>query len=366
MSRRESAVAPTILSAIGGVNQRVRDTELPLHEYPKIEGVFPEFAGLQSRLWGKRLLQKYDEAVYGIHQFWTPQGYGAGLYQFEGTVDYGQWLTPTSNLGLNIPPLGVDGGGFTLDEWGYGYGENFGYGNVNTCTLSFLNGGTDHSVCNPPPSPANTPDDSNGGPAGQGKRCYWTPDGDTSEHSIAGYAVSGLTGQTTFATFNVNPPWNEPYSTVPLPRRPPPIEAGPTKPTYNFSQIRLTANLGSQSLMGAIGSNWFFRYEGGSQCGSVVFDFSPLIVGALPGTADIYIEHRNSTGGPWEQGEWIPVPMNFDGPPGPQRYNSYLLDLWDFMTWGRYEINNGNNGVTTSDEIQVSKIRFNYRVRICV
>lgn len=173
MSRRESQLQPVIQNTVCGVNQRLRPTELPLHEFPNIEGVFPEFAGLQSRIWGKRLLHKYASAVYGIHQFWTPQGYGGGLYQFDGTLDFGQWLTPSSNFDLTIPDIGWDGGGMTFDEFGQPYGSNFGYGTDNTCVISFLTGGTDHSVCQLPPTPAGTPNDSNGGPAGQGRHCEW-------------------------------------------------------------------------------------------------------------------------------------------------------------------------------------------------
>lgn len=189
MSRRTSQLQPVSLIAVAGVNQRMRATELPLHQYPNLEGVFPEFAGLQSRVWGKRLLQKYATGIYGIHQFWLPQGYGGGLYQFDGTLDFGQWLTPNSSFDLSVPPLGFDGGNMTYDEFGNPYGSNFGYGTDNTCLISFLNGSSDHSSCAPPPSPADTPNDHNGGPAGQGRSCQWSI-GDVLETAsvpVAGY-----------------------------------------------------------------------------------------------------------------------------------------------------------------------------------
>lgn len=171
MSNRETKLKPLSLTSIAGVNERTYLTELSSQEYTFQEGLFPEFAGLQSRLWGKRVLQKYVESIYGIYQFWTPLGYGVGLYQFDGSLDFGYWLTPTSAFDLTPPLLGIDLAGYTLDEFGLPYGSNFGISTDNTCVLSFLEGGTDHSSCAPAPTNVSTPDDSNGGPAGQGKKC---------------------------------------------------------------------------------------------------------------------------------------------------------------------------------------------------
>lgn len=173
MPQRETRLKPVTLLQVGGVNQRVKSTELPLHEYVTLNGVWPEFAGLQSRFWGKRVLAKYPDAIYGIYQFWTPMGYGGGIYQFDGKIDFGSWITPNSNFDLTVPPLEFDSGGMTFDEFGNPYGSNFGYGTDNACVISFLNGSTDHSACLEPPVSLGTPDDSNGGPGGQGKKCKY-------------------------------------------------------------------------------------------------------------------------------------------------------------------------------------------------
>jgi len=223
MSRRETQIQPLSLLTVGGVNQRVRSTELQPHEYVTLEGVFPEFAGLQSRIWGKRLLQKYPGPIFGIYQFWTPQGYGGGLYQFQDTIDFGYWLTPYARFDFSLPSLDFDGGGMTLDDFGNGYGENFGYGDVNTCVLSFLEGGTDHSACAPPPAPAGTPDDSNGGPAGQGRNCKWVGgSGAEEEYLLADFFVSGTMQRSTPGEVNeelwrVSPPPDPPTPLEPFP-----------------------------------------------------------------------------------------------------------------------------------------------------
>ncbi len=172
MSQRQTRLKPVPLLAIGGTNQRVRDTELSSHEYSLIEGAFPEFAGLQSRVWGKRLLAKYPDSVYGIHQFWTPYGYGGGLYQFDGLLDFGPWLTPTSNFDLTPPLLPFDGGNMTVDDFG-DYGGRFGYGTANTCLISAKEEGTIASSCGPGLTYTRLPGDYNGGPGGQGNRCLW-------------------------------------------------------------------------------------------------------------------------------------------------------------------------------------------------
>lgn len=164
MSQRETKVASVPFNFIGGINQRVRITELKPEEYANLQGTFPEFTGLQSRLWGKRLLKKYVDSIYGIYQFWSPYGYGAGLYQFTGTLDAGPWIAPISNFDflnkandtipdlipgdLTLPSL------ITIDENGFSFGP-LGQDSFNSTIFT----------------PLGTPDDTNGGPAGQGKSC---------------------------------------------------------------------------------------------------------------------------------------------------------------------------------------------------
>lgn len=238
-SQRETRVKPVTLLAISGVNQRVNRTELNPQEWSDLQGVFPEFAGLQSRLWGKRLLKKYASSIYGIHQFWTPQGYGGGLYQFTGTLDFGTWLTPISVFDLTPLDLGIDLGGYTLDDFG-NTGPNFDWGPQSACVLSFLEGGTDHSSCAPAPTNISTPDDSNGGPAGQGKKCAYEVVVDDRELAI--YTLSQVSGnisgtvQISFTDNCRNPADGQNPPCVAFPPLPVPLQAAPAI-TFAFQTV---------------------------------------------------------------------------------------------------------------------------------
>ena len=157
MPNRETQLDPTeVLISLGSVNQRINDDELPPDQYSNIEGTFPEFSGMQSRIWGKRTLAKFSEAVKTIYQFWTPLGYAGGIYQFNDNVDFGKWLTPISKFpDLTLPPsVPFDINNYTLDDFGWSRGLNFGIGDTGA-------------------TGANLPNDNNGGPAGQGTRCSW-------------------------------------------------------------------------------------------------------------------------------------------------------------------------------------------------
>lgn len=156
------------------MNERAYLTEARDQDWYNLQGVFPEYNGEQSRIWGKRTHFKYPNGVYGIHQFWTPYGYAGGIYQFDGNVDFGVWITPTSKFDFTLPPLPTDTGGFTIDDFGYPQGNDGGYRTGDECVLSFLANGTDHASCNVPTDRFDTPDDTNGSPHGQGRRCGWT------------------------------------------------------------------------------------------------------------------------------------------------------------------------------------------------
>lgn len=232
MSNRETQLKSFTLSAIGGVNERVYLTELPPEQYSSLIGLFPEFTGLQSRIYGKRLLKQYANPIYSIYQAWTPYGYGVGLYQFTGEIDFGYWLTPTSNFDFTLPDLGIDLGGFTLDDFGNSYGSQFDYSDQNACVISFLENSTDHSACAPAPSNVGTPDDSNGGPAGQGMKCKY-------EEAIDDFDLSDLTLSQVFGSTNTttqisntdncrNPADGQNPPCVAFPPLPQPIIAGPS------------------------------------------------------------------------------------------------------------------------------------------
>lgn len=199
MSSRETQLKSFTLSTVGGVNERVYITELPPEQYSSLIGLFPEFTGLQSRIFGKRVLKKYANPIYSIYQAWTPYGYGVGLYQFDGEIDFGYWLTPTSNFDLGLPDLGIDLGGMTLDDFGDGVGSQFDYGDQNACVISFLDGSTDHSACAPAPTNIGTPNDTNGGPAGQGKKC-------ANQESVDDFDLSDLTISQIAASINNSTP----------------------------------------------------------------------------------------------------------------------------------------------------------------
>ncbi len=149
MAQRQTQIKSALHTTVGGVNQRVQRTELKPHEYELLEGTYPQLAGLQAKIGGQRLLAKYDESVYGIHQFWTPYGYAVGLYTFTGILDIGDWTTPTSKFPLPdaLPPsLPFDENMLTVDEFGNPPGE---FPGINVQAPSV--------------------DPSNGAPAGQGE-----------------------------------------------------------------------------------------------------------------------------------------------------------------------------------------------------
>lgn len=187
MSERETRIQPQSFTAIGGMNERLYLTEIGPQDWVSLIGVFPEWNGIQSRLWGKRTLAKYSEAIYGIHQFWTPYGYAGGLYQFENTLDDGDWLTPTTRIDLDPLEPPSDRRGYTVDDFGnpWDVGD---WGTGDQCVLSFLNGGTDHSACNIPVDRNGPVDDSNGGPAGGGRRCAWVEE--VADYPIATFMSS--------------------------------------------------------------------------------------------------------------------------------------------------------------------------------
>lgn len=273
MSERETKIKSLVLSVIGGINERNVETELQADEYTSVLGVFPEFAGLQSRIFGKRLLKKYALPIYGIHQFWTPQGYGGGLYQFDGTIDYGQWLTPISVFNLSLPSISIDAGGMSLDIFGYSYGSNFGYNESNTCSITYTPTGTGHQSCLPSTSPANTPNDNNGGPAGQGRKCAW-------QQTLTNY-IAAFDSFVTSAKYGVVASdtiiGHVPPITLPIPSPSAPVipytpQVGPPWSVYAFAGQQLSSDTDA--------SNDAHQYIN-CQAGKIVFDFAA--VQTLPG-----------------------------------------------------------------------------------
>jgi hypothetical protein len=109
-----------VLNGLGGVNERVQATELKPSEWSRIGGAWPEFQGLQARLWGKGVWAKYDKPVMGMFQFWTPLGYAGGTLQLGDNLGFGDWIIPGSvfpDLTI-IPTLDTDLGGYTIGDFG--------------------------------------------------------------------------------------------------------------------------------------------------------------------------------------------------------------------------------------------------------
>lgn len=363
MSNRETALKPLALTSLAGVNERAYLTDVKPPESTLLEGLFPEFAGLQSRIYGKRTLAQYTESIYGIYQFWTPLGYGVGLYQFEGTVDFGYWLTPTSAFDLTPPLLGIDLGGYTLDEFGMSYGSNFGISTDNACVLSFLEGGTDHSSCAPPPSNVATPDDSNGGPAGQGKKCSnevvetdWDLADFTSLQESAGYSNSGVVivdqDNCRNPADGQNPPCvNFPPLPLPLQTIPDPtgyasvpitgvlaasksaVSSANFVPATNVictfrTNVNQTNNASNNKL--TVNTNFFFTQD---------IQSITLVLQKIPG------------------GE-IEVPLAIE-------VDDQILNALDFLTLGE-AVANGSQGFNQSGSVTCNTIRTRQQRRVCV
>lgn len=349
MSRRETRVTKTIPHlAIGGVNQRVRDTELPPQQYSLLEGLFPEFAGLQSRVWGKRVLEKYSEAIYGIHQFWTPQGYGGGLYQFAGEVDFGYWLTPLNGFNLNIPPIGVDGGGMTLDEFGYPYGSNFGYGTDNLCTISFLTNSTDHSACNESSAGAGNTNDSNGGPAGQGTRCRW----ENQEEIITIDSIDAGPRQVASGSYS-NIIYNSPGTPYPSP--PVPLGANAPLGAYSLTATPITSQIAKASYTFFAGG--YKAWQDGSAANRrTTLNFSGVGTGVTK--AEFIVISGNAIPLPTKYVSFS-IPENEDG-----TYGTMLLNAADYQN-SPDPVPNVDQGFTFGDLVEISQIRLTRRVRVC-
>lgn len=361
MSQRETRLKPLTLLQIGGVNQRVHATELPPQEYVTLNGVFPEFAGLQSRIWGKRVLQKYPNPIYGIHQFWTPLGYGGGLYQFSGTVDFGQWLTPTSNLNLDIPPLLTDGGGMTLDEFGNGYGSNFGYGTDNMCVISFLNGSTDHTACLPPVAPANDVNDHNGGPAGQGKACRW--ESVVEDRDLGIYAIERATGGYSgrVVAISVVDNCRDPATgqNPPCVNYPPiPVPPAPIGDPSSYSVVALSGNLTASKT----GSSYaIFNEPSNSICSAKTSSFqinaasntrltinlSPLLLEDID-----FVSLLLNVNGDEKEIELTPTPLDI------------VLDAQTYMLPGG-QVANANYGYDSASVVSGNQLRIRKRRRVC-
>jgi hypothetical protein len=104
----------------GGVDQR----SLPQkgEDFLEINGVFPRFAGLQNRIEGKLLKDKFANELLGIFQAWNPFGYGLGVYQTNNNLLTDTWYPPDFPLPAAISYLiptdnGLSNGGGGLPNY---------------------------------------------------------------------------------------------------------------------------------------------------------------------------------------------------------------------------------------------------------
>lgn len=355
MSQRESIQKPLIIPAFGGVNERVVATELPPSEFTVVEGVFPSYAGLQTRMYGKRLLAKYPDPIWGIFQFWTPVGYANGLYQFEGQVDAGPWLTPTSNIVIPALPAEIpyDGGGMTLDEFGNSYGAPVGEANV--CAINFSDTGTGHEICGGPPENVGLPDDTNGGPAGQGSNC-----------SYVNSQVTGVDPDIYIASASYA---NQPEIDIILPIGGPeqvPLGPDPTLGAYApvappYAPYRHAAR--------ANGSYWTFSFFTGYQshqassasAGRFTFNFATLQGDPeVAGVSMVLTQHQGAPAIPDQTAEYpITLTRDADGAPQP-----VVIDLNDYLNWDFAPQSNAD-GFQKSCFVTLDSLVVNRRVRVC-
>lgn len=325
MSRRETRSKPEIFTAVGGVNQRVYDTELKREEYSLLEGVFPELAGLQGRLYGKRLLSKYASSVYSIFQFWTPLGYGSGLFQFTGDLRIGPWITPISKFDLDLDDLKWDENYFTVDEFGNPPGHDY-------------------------PGIDQIPNDVNGGPVGQGASCGWELVGTPIAIGKSNFTF-GDDGEVVDNIEGIDP---HPLPLTAFPQYPSPIMNG--QGSYGGHLVAYRSADSEKFNLG--GGNWRAVQSWRSYTQKAVLDFSE----AQPLPSDpppLFIKltfaiHPNA---PFEYYDAV-VPVTFD------TYNEHTgivqegnFRAFPFDPWG-YIINdnpalNGNNGFSYSSFIDM-------------
>lgn len=364
MAQRETRLKPLVLTTVGGVNERLGDTELPPHEYTEVEGVFPEFAGLQARMYGKRVLEKYPNAIYGIFQFWTPLGYAGGIVQFDGEVDFGEWLTPTTKFDLDLPDLDIDRNGNTVDEFGDPVGTNTPPGG-DMCTRIETgideNGDPYYNViwefCGSSPGPMGTPDDGNGFGGGQGKNCQFVLTSEDAGVSI----VECKTGSFVY-DFNQFVNLGVPPVIPPPPRLPldSPFQAPSTYTiTHGFisGQFVRISSLGHFSF-----ETWIENQQNDVICDRAIVDFSG---GIKPGNVwpiqtALVVQHTDFSG-VYEQEHAVPVDYNDP--------SAVEILAYDLLNQGAPQVDNGPppfpGGYRQDEVVAVTGVRYYYSERVC-
>lgn len=367
MPERQIQSSPVATLDLHGVNERVAPTYLPPEQFSQVNGVFPEFAGMQTRIFGKRVLAKYANPIYGIHQFFGPQGYGAGLYQFDGTVSTAPWITPVSKILLALLPLAVDGGNVTLDEFGQGWGGG-GIVAPNVCVPNFNELNAAGISCAPQVSNFNAPiDDNNGSAAGKGKRCEWQTQVLATVPN-SGFQLYDKIAPRTTCTASYN-------TVIIVPVAPTsPVPLGPI-PTPNIC----TTSSAAIGVVGGVsitrGSDWGFTfgnfYTGQTGSGSSVtgiFDFT-VYFGIYPTL--LSITARIQIYAPFDTVPYTDVylPLNVSRgdpnavPPIPDQF-TWAYDLTSYVPTASYLSANGR-GFNAGGSASLISFEFATRVKVC-
>jgi hypothetical protein len=370
MPERELQSSSVPLLTIGGVNQRVNKRELEDYEYSWLSGAAPVYSGAQTRLWGKSQLAQFSSPILGIYQAWTPMGYGLGLYQFNGTLDAGIWQSPLT--GIVLPPLGADLlfdlAGYTYDEFGYSVGGSFGYGPINACLLSFIDGDAAHTACGAPAEGGGNIDTTSNGPAGHGQKCKFTQvvtDYDISNFATLQKQSSGSYNDITVLDNVGTPPVCVLGPTLPIP-------LGPLSPYGTFVNVSPINNSFSatQSLVSlCIFTNnptnplCNFKATNGPQ-GSATdtifnLDFSSLVLPGLPIPTNVTLLATTNPGGTGE----IPLGVNF-AQDGTGNYNNLNIQASNFIPVGIPALNS-SDGFTSNASITAGTIRVYTYKRVC-
>lgn len=368
MPEREIQVSSVPLLTVGGVNQRVNKRELEDYEYTWLGGVAPIFSGSQTRLWGKSVLNKFATAVLGIYQFWTPMGYGVGLYQFNSSLDAGIWQSPIT--GITIPSLGLvlpfDAAGYTYDEFGYSIGGAFGYGTSNTCLLSFLNGNASHIACGPAASNVGTPDTTSNNPAGHGEKCKFTQV--VTDYPISNFATlqqtaSGGYNNQVFLDNVGTPPVCNITPTAPIPLGPPATVGGFTNVSPITSSFSASQNLGSASFFFVPASNpvcdfyCIYGPTGSATDTKFNLNFSSLVGPNLSLPTNITLVLTTSPGGVGE----IPIGVDFSET---GNFTSVNIQASSFLPTG-IPVGNSDNGLNSNASVTGNTIRVYTYIRTC-
>ncbi len=350
-----------VLTTIGGVNERIQITELPPSEWASISGTFPDLTGEQIRIYGKRVLAKYANPILGIAQFWTPLGYGGGLYQIGNNLDFGKWLTPAQRFpDITYPPsVAFDGGGYTVDDYGNDFGGVTGITVPNMCQILFNQGVASDQNCTIPMTGAGIVNDSNGGPAGQGKNCKWTdvqlvvnPGAylTTVSQVIPTYDILFDTG------FLPNP--YSPSNRVPLGTPPVGTPVGSIFTTHPSSGYTV------DSLAVEAFGQYYARQLGSATYQNCILDLTPFIAifGSTPLTAVFVTLQISRFANATPLGNLdVVIPIDF-GPGG--NYSAYPIRMQDYMPAQNQQPAN-TNGYNASVQAILDTITLNYRNRVC-